>query len=824
MITRLIPWPILLVLAALAAAGVVWLYRRDRALVPPGTARLLLALRIALVTLLLALLADPARMRRESVAEPGEILIVVDASRSFSLADPRRPPSQKVREAHALGLLPDAEAAPADPLVSRALEAIEGATRRELLARALAAGVLEEASRRFRPAWLALAEGLEPFPAPRPGGRDEILAALPPAAGATTNLGRPLLEEALRRDRGSLAGILLFTDGNHHAAEDPLDAARTLGALGVPITAVGIGSMERPPGVAVEAIDATGKSFAGDEVKAQVAIAVFGLPAMDLPLTVSEGGKVVKEILLPVPSGGGVTRFPVAFPAGEPGRKKFTFSVPVKEGEASADDNSRDSWIEVLSGKAKVTLLDGAPRWEERYLRSTWSRDPNVELGAFLVTPPPDRRLPSGFPRTRDELFASDVIVLGDVDPALFTREEHRHLRDFVASRGGAVVLIAGERSMPYGWRDTPLAEALPVRLLEPAPPRDLGASIAREGLPLALTPEGQASEITRLVPGRERNLELWTLLPRPAWLNPIAGLVPGAEPLVTAGPDAASRLPGAPAPPSRASKAERDDFIERVLRERGAVLVTRSFGAGRTLYAGIDSTWRWRFHFGDEIHGRFWGQVLRWAVSSRLGASDSNARLGTDALLYQAGAPVTAEALIEATPGKPFEEEPVEAVITRAADGAEGRLRMDLIPGSGGRYRGTASLEDLGVPPLATDGTPSAQPAEYRVQLEVPGLSGYSAREDRAVATFAVEPTPDLEARDLTVDTDLLEAIAASSGGRFFPFSRFREALAVFPDRSRTKEVVTETSPWSRPGTLAPILLGLLAAEWVLRKRRDLV
>jgi hypothetical protein len=823
MTTRLIPWPILLVLVALAAAAVVWLYRRDRALVPPGTAGLLLALRIALVTILLALLADPTRVRRETITEPGEVLVVVDASWSFSLADPRRPPSQKVREAQALGLLPGQEPAPEDPLVKSALEPIDAATRRDILARALAAGALEEASRRFRPAWFALAGGLEPLPPLRPGSLDEILAALPPATGATTNLGRPLLEEALRRDRGSLAGILLFTDGNHHAAGDPLDAARTLGALGVPIAAVGIGSLERPPGLSVDAIDATGKVFAGDEVKAQIAIAAFGLPAMDLPLTVSEGGKVVKEILLPIPPGGGVTRFPVEFPAGEPGRKKFTFSVPARDGDASEDDNFRDSWIEVLSGKARVTLLDGAPRWEERYLRSTWSRDPKVELRAFLVTPPPDRRLPSDFPRARDDLFASDVLILGDVDPALFTREEHQHLRDFVASRGGTMVLIAGERSMPYAWRDTPLAEALPVSLLEPAPPRDLGASIARDGLPLSLTPEGQASEITRLVPGRERNVELWGLLPRPAWLSPIAGLAPGAEPLVTAGAEAVSRLPGAPAPPSRASGAEKDAFIARVLRERGAVLVTRSFGAGRTLYAGIDSTWRWRFHFGDEIHGRFWGQVLRWAVSSRLGASDSHARLGTDALLYRAGAPVTVEALIETAPGKPFEEEPVDAVITRSADGAEGRFRMGLLPRSGGRYRGSASLDDLGIPSLPA-GAPAGQPVEYRVRLEIPGLPGYSTREDRAAASFAFEPPLDLEARDLTVNRDLLEAMAAASGGRFFPLSRLREAFSVFPDRDRTREVVTEASPWSRPGILAPILLGLLAAEWVLRKRRDLV
>src|SRR5206468_2685151 len=303
--------------------------------------------------------------------------------------------------------------------------------------------------------------------------------------------------------------------GNHHAADDPREAARSLASLSVPWIPIGVGSLEAPPDVALEGIDATGKVFADDEVTAQVTVAASGLPALDLPIRISEGEKLVKEIVASIPAGQETTRIPVSFPAGAPGRKKFTFSFPEVKGEVTQLNDSRDLWLEVLSEKARVLLLDGAPRWEERYLRAAWSRDKNVELHDFRLTPPPDRRLPSGFPRSRQELFGFDVILLGDVEPSVFAREEIQQFVDFVTARGGTLIILCGERAMPYQWASTPLAEVLPVTLLDPAPRRP-GAGAARDGFPLTLTPAGQLSEITRLVPGRERNAELWELLPRP--------------------------------------------------------------------------------------------------------------------------------------------------------------------------------------------------------------------------------------------------------------------------------------------------------------------
>jgi len=800
---RVLPWPWLIIILIAVCWGAAILYRGDRRLVPDRAGAVLVALRIALVSALAVLLAGPVGVRREMIREPGEVLVFVDASRSFAAVDPP-------------GSLPGGEE------TARGLGAPGGAPRRELAARALDRGLRAGLESRFRVSWYGLDGDAIPF-APAPPGEDSMLASIPAADGEETDLGSPVAREVLRRPRGTVAGVVLLTDGHHGARGDPLDTARLLGSLGTPIIGIGIGAASRPPDAAIDEVEAAGKVFEGDEIEAQVAISFQGLHGGETGVEVREGDALLREARVTISEGSGTARVPLAFPAGTPGRKRFTFRLGELPGERTGENNLKDLWIEVAGGKIRALLLDGYPRWEERYLRSGWERDPRVDLRAFLVTPFPDRRLPEGFPRSKEALFDHDAIVLGDVDPGVFARDELSLLRDYVVSRGGTLVVIAGERSMPYRWRSTPLAEALPVVLLDPPPVEGLGASIARGGLPLDLTPAGEGSGIARLVPGKERSAELWGLLPRPLWLCPIAGVKPGAEVLVTVAEEAASRLPGGSllgASPGAGVDAARRTALERFLGDRGAVVVTGPSGAGKALWMGMDATWRWRYRMGDELHRKFWGQVLRWAASERLEAGDAHVRLGTDSVLYEPWARVRIDALVLGSAGKPLEEGIVDAVITRPRDGAEARVRLLPIERSGGRYRASAVIEDIGLPlpPGA------AAPVEHRVRLEVPSIAGYSELSSRAQASFAVEPPLDREARADSVDRRLLEEYCAASGGRFFTLEERDEAARALPARDRMLERTTEVDPWDHPLVLAPLLLGLLAAEWILRKKRELI
>jgi hypothetical protein len=266
---------------------------------------------------------------------------------------------------------------------------------------------------------------------------------------------------------------------------------------------------------------------------------------------------------------------------------------------------------------------------------------------------------------------------------------------------------------------------------------------------------------------------------------------------------------------------------------------VTRAAGAGKVLYTGIDSTWRWRRGPGDAIYERFWSQVVRWAVAERLSAADDRVRLGTDRLVYEPPLRVTIDALLddagddEETDAGAREQAIVDAVVTAVGKEAEHergqpwsrRLRLEPIPQSGGRYRGVLVDDSLlSLAAAASGAGKEPRPIECRVELEIAGLPGYNERQDRAAATFVVKRPRNREALDLTRNAALMEELARLSGGAYLPLARYREAVAHIPDRSRMVTRRSVAGILDYPLLIAALGIGLLALEWVLRKRWDLV
>jgi hypothetical protein len=99
----------LLVLLLLIPIGlIVWLYRYELHLVPRATATGLLLLRLVVLLLLVFLVGLQPVLGRDVKEElPGRVLIAVDRSASMDVADPQRPPLDKLRLARALDLAGD---------------------------------------------------------------------------------------------------------------------------------------------------------------------------------------------------------------------------------------------------------------------------------------------------------------------------------------------------------------------------------------------------------------------------------------------------------------------------------------------------------------------------------------------------------------------------------------------------------------------------------------------------------------------------------------------------------------------------------------------
>ena len=71
------------------------------------------------------------------------------------------------------------------------------------------------------------------------------------------------------------------------------------------------------------------------------------------------------------------------------------------------------------------------------------------------------------FPAAKEELFAYDVILMGDADPSYMTQSQMQHLAAFVIEKGGGLLFIAGENFNPLAYRGTPMEQLLPIELAE---------------------------------------------------------------------------------------------------------------------------------------------------------------------------------------------------------------------------------------------------------------------------------------------------------------------------------------------------------------------
>ncbi len=760
-IARGLPVVAVVAIALAGGAAAVWLARRQRLLAPRPVARLLAGLRGALVVLLALLLADVAIVRTRERSERPDLLIAIDGSRSMTLEAASGMPGSRI----------DA--------VRDALRGPTGDGER----------LLDALPRRFSivPIWLG--DRLQELTT---GDGGEL--ALPSPDAGRTDLARPIVEAVTARRHQRLRAVVLFSDGGHNADGRPGEVIGALEARGVPLFTVGVGPSRRPPDLRIARLEGPDGVYRGDRARLALALESVGLQSLTGSLEVRDGDDLLVHRAIEIPSSGDrVVETPVELEVtlDRPGRRKLTVSVAGTDGDAIPANNTRDIWIDVLEEKIRVLLLDGGPRWEFRYLRSALERDTNVEASALLVTRPPDRRLPPGYPRRREDLFAFDVVVLGDVERAVFTETELDALRDFVVTRGGSIVLVAGDLGMPTTYANTPLEEVIPVVLRSPPPAPGTGS--VREGFRPALTAEGERSAMLRLDADRERNRTLWSLLPALHWAYPHDGVRPGARTLAV-----------------RAGATGRES--------RDALLVARELGAGKVLFCGTDETWAWRFRIGDELFERHWSRVIRWAASGRLPPGDGLVRIGTDRARYEAPAGVSVRALVLDGEGRPVggPDARVDVEITDVGTGRVRRVRLEPIAESGGLFRGTLTTGS---------GDGALSPGEYRIAAASPSLPGYAERAERTSARFVVDERPSTELDTPVRDEAFLAGLAAGAapGGRFLPIERAGELVDLVdgePVRFEERVVIDQ---WSFAWPLLCLLALLPLVEWALGKRHGL-
>ena len=757
--TRLIfdcPLPAWAVLAGAAGvlAVVAYFLSRDAAHLRPGVRRGLHALAAAAVVMLTGIALNPKLVRTWPDPRKPLCALLVDGSRSMLLGD--SPESSS----------------PSDALVIReqVVQKLLSPGPQGWLAKVAAA--FDIAAWRFAGSLDALAlEG------------DRLPFEVNPE-GYTTALGEAL-HEASRGSGGQFPrAVVLISDGAWNTGRDPSEVARVLGRMGIPVFAVGIGNPSPPRDAAVAALRAPKTALLGDEVLLAAEVSSTGMGAARLPVQLLNGAELIAEKqVVTLPSGRPVN-VTFSFVPDAPGVRTFTVRIPKQEGEQDDANNSARASIEVSERKIRTLLVEAEPRWEFRFMRNVFERDPAVQLTVCLLRPGIGPIKGEGYiealPTQKQQLADYDLVVLGDVARELLPNEFLREVADLVKVRGSALVAIAGRRQNARNLAGTPLGDILPVSL-------DGAAGDGRgEPFALELTQDGASHLVTRLAADPEENELLWGRLPRVWWSAAVGGLRRGATALVVH----PYRLAGASKLPLIA--------VQRV-------------GAGKVMFCGIEETWRWRREVGDKFHYRFWAQAARWLVKRQFAEGDPRARLSLDRTECEQGEAVEIEAYCLAPDGFPLENARVWVKIdfqsssssSSSSDSSSQRLALAPAPGGWGLYRAVFKPE---------------RPGTYSLR---PIVSAYGEEPLASEATLAVSRA-DLEKRSLAQDASTLNSLALASRGRYLRVDEVDKLPGLLAAKAERRMLTAEHAP-CRHWAFYTALALVLGTAWLVRKRSGL-
>lgn len=740
----LTPWGVLCITAAIIAAVLIF-YRRTTAPISGRTRTLLITVKLLPLLLILVSLLEPVMVTSEVTPQQGFVLVLVDDSKSMRIQD-------------APGRLPRFEA------VKRLM------TDQELLA---------SLSGRFKVRTFRFASDAE---------RVEDLAGLE-ASGGSTNIAGALSQTTQEFRDLPLAGVVLVSDGADNASQGSNDLAGVAAALkaqGIPVYAVGVGQEHIEKDIEIVKVATSKTLAAGSVTDLFVTIRGHGFPGQAVDLHVKEGTRVVRTEKVELGKDGETKRVKLSLAPESPGIFEYTVQVPPRPSETITENNQRSFLVDNRSPTARVLYVDGYPRKEFKFIRRSVEEDRQIQLASLVRVSKENRlyrqgvrtqeELRDGYPRTKEELFQYDAVIVGDVEAGWFTPQQLQMTEEFVSVRGGGFLMLGGDHTFAEGgYVGTPIEDVLPVRIGGGRRGSGWGTGVVDREFRVGLTPDGKAHPMLRIAPDPDENLRHWGRLPELVGYNRVGEPKPGATVLAV-------------------------DQSTDLLEGSNIILAVQRYGQGRSMVFMTAGSWRWQMLMPavDPSHERIWQQIVRWLALS----SPSQVTLTLDRESYGDREPVTIKARVVDTAYAPVNDASVWAQVTDPTGQSEA-VELEWTFSDGGTYRAEYHPKAGGM---------------HRVEVFVKSPETITARDQGgfSVAESASEYT------DAVLHADVLTRLAETTGGQYVGIEQARRLPDAIKPVKRMTSMVIEKDLRDIPPLFAAVVL-LLSLEWVLRRRQGL-
>ena len=325
-------------------------------------------------------------------------------------------------------------------------------------------------------------------------------------AGPATNLSAVFDQLANGQAGGSTRLAVVLSDGRHNDVDAPAPQEVAAKLTDVPIYVVPIGNSVLQRDVLLHRVEAPSTVAEKDSAVIDIIVTGFDCEGQSAAVVLRHEGREVDR--KPIEFTGNRSDYRVRFmvPAKELGWQEYIVEVEPVEDETNTANNYQPVSFEVVRDRVRVLLADSVARWEYRYLNQLFRRDQHVEFDELLFYP---RVHGTGkladrpeFPRDLEAWSRYDVVILGDIGPKQLSAASQQALTEFVRTRGGNLVLIAGQNSMPAEFQNQPLIELLPVEASQ--------SVIPREGFTLRLTEEGRFQSALLIADSAEESRRTW--------------------------------------------------------------------------------------------------------------------------------------------------------------------------------------------------------------------------------------------------------------------------------------------------------------------------
>ena len=485
--TYLWPWWVVVLGLAIMAGITAYGYLRLNRPLSQRFRVLLIGLRILAALVLLICLLEPVLIERKDITPPTNLLVLADTSQSMRLKDVE------------LGG--------------------QSSTRLDLVNHILfnpASGFLPTLTDRFDVHLYRFDK--------QPHQISSEVDSLNPTGGLTDIVTS--IDDASKEWRGQLlAGVVLLTDGAHNASTSVVEQVTE---TQIPIYAVGVGDPEPPRDLKVSRVEASPVAYTEHNVPIRVTVDHTGYSGHQTRISLMMDNQVVDAVPITLTDGTTQTIEFVLTPQ-EEGIFQYVVSVPVFEGELTAENNTRAFPLKVVKTKLHLLYIEGQPGWEYAFLKRALERDPNIDSTCVILSSKSpnqlrgtlltryDRYYPQTtqrsrmpqFPKTLDDLLFYDVLIIGDLRSSTLTPQQQAAIVDFVEKEGKAVIFLGGRKSLGRdGFRKTKLAALLPIVI----PPN--GCYVRDEDFSLQLTQQGMYHPITHLGDTQAKVEALWRDLP----------------------------------------------------------------------------------------------------------------------------------------------------------------------------------------------------------------------------------------------------------------------------------------------------------------------